>query len=228
MSDPVRIAAAVEGPTDAIALEAILSAVFPDVELEFQTLQPEGSRAFGSTGHGWAGVYRWARQAVREGGGAISGCSVLEHHDVLIVQVDADVAHTTYWRASIRDAPRDDLPCDRPCPPASATTNALQAVILGWLGEAACPQGVVLCTPSKSIDTWVLAAVCPDNHVVQRADWECNLKPAGQLGALPKAIRFEKNVGDYRRRRDTIEKGGVPLLPDCPRPKGSKLIFGPR
>ena len=48
MSDPLRIAAAVEGPTDVIVLEAILCALLPGVEFEFQTLQPEGSAAFGT------------------------------------------------------------------------------------------------------------------------------------------------------------------------------------
>ena len=211
MSSGLHIAVAVEGQTDVIALEAILSAVFPDADLELQTLQPEGSVAFGSeflldTGYGWGGVYRWIGQAAMEGDGSISGCSVLDHHDLLIVQVDADVAHTTYHSANINNAPLDDLPCNQACPPASATTNALQAVVLNWLGEAACPEGVVLCTPSKSIDTWVLAAVCPESPVVQRDDWECNLNPTGQLGALPKAVRFRKNVKDYRRRQKIIEE----------------------
>ena len=209
MSSAVRIAAAVEGATDAVALEAILSAVFPDSELEFQTLQPEGSLAFGSnsfsgTGYGWSGVYRWIGQAIEETDGSISGCSVLDQHDLLVIQVDADVAHTTYRSANINDAPRDDLPCDQPCPPAAATTSALQAAILNWLGEDACPEGVVLCIPSKSIDTWVLAAVCPENRVVRRQDWECNLNPAGQLNALPKPVRFGKNVVDYRARQHKV------------------------
>ena len=200
-----------EGPTDAIAPEAVLSAVFPDAELEFQTLQPEGSVAFGlklftDTGYGWGGVYRLISQAVQEGDGSISGCSVLDYHDLLVVQVDADVAHTTYRSANISDATRNDLPCDQECPPASATTNALQAVVLDWLGEDACPEEVVLCTPSKSIDTWVLAAVCPENREVRRDDWECNLNPAGQLSALPKAVRFGKNVVDYRNRRDIVSE----------------------
>ena len=48
MSEPLRIAAAVEGKTDAIVLEAILKALLPDTDFKFQTLQPEGSVAFGS------------------------------------------------------------------------------------------------------------------------------------------------------------------------------------
>lgn len=68
MYEPLRIAAAVEGPTDAILIEAIIHGIFQDVEFELQTLQPEGSVAFGAssfsrTGVGWVGIYRWSRQA---------------------------------------------------------------------------------------------------------------------------------------------------------------------
>lgn len=86
MSEPLRIAVAVEGPTDAIVIQAILQALLPDTEFEFHTLQPEGSIAFDSapstrTGVGWVGVYRWSRQAVSEGGGSVSGSSALLNHD---------------------------------------------------------------------------------------------------------------------------------------------------
>ena len=155
MSEPVRVAVAVEGPTDAIVLEAILMAVVPGGEFVLQTLQPEGSAAFGAasfgrTGAGWAGVYRWSRQAVTEGGGSASGSSVLSNHDVVIVQVDADVASETYANGNIRDAPHDDLPCEEPCPPPHHTTDALRDVLLNWLGERECPRRIVLCTPFMS------------------------------------------------------------------------------
>ena len=41
MSEPLRIAVAVEGPTDAIVIGAILDGLLPDTDFEFQTLQPE-------------------------------------------------------------------------------------------------------------------------------------------------------------------------------------------
>ena len=211
MSEPLRIAAAVEGPTDAIVLQAILRALLPDdADFVFQTLQPEASEAFGSAsfgtmGAGWAGVYRWSRQAAREGGGSVSGSSALSHHDVLIVHVDADVASETYASGNIRDAPCDDLPCEKPCPPPNGTTNALRAVVLDWLGERGCPPRIVLCTPSKSIEAWVLAAVWPDNRMVRRGDWECRPNPEGQLAALPIHRRFRKRPDDYRRWQGEIE-----------------------
>ena len=211
MSEPIRIAVAVEGPTDAIVLQAILKALLRNIEFQLQTLQPEGSVAFGSapfgrTGAGWAGVYRWSRQAVVEGGGSVSGASVVLNHDMLIVQVDADVAGETYANGNIRNAPHDDLPCEAPCPPPDRTTNALRGVILNWLGERECPQRIVLCTPSKSIEAWELAAVWPDNDVIRRGDWECHSRPEGQLGALPRATRFRKRPDDYRRKQGEIEE----------------------
>ena len=211
MSEPLRVAAAVEGPTDAIVLQAILRALLPDKDFEFLTLQPEGSVAFdsapsGITGTGWVGVYRWSRQSACEGGGSVSGSSALLHHDVLIVHVDADVAGKTYASGSIRDAPCEDLPCEEPCPPPDRTTNALRAVVLNWLGEHECPPRIVLCTPSKSIEAWVLAAVWPENDVVRRDDWECRRNPEGQLGALPSRRRFEKCPEDYLLKQSEIEK----------------------
>ena len=211
MSESLRIAAAVEGPTDAIVLEAVLKALLPDTEFVLQTLQPEGSVAFGSasfsgTRAGWVGVYRWSRQSAREGGGSVSGSSALSNHDVLIVHVDADVAGKTYASGNIRDASRQDLPCEAPCPPPDETTNALRAVVLNWLGELGHPPRVVLCTPSKSIEAWVLAAVWPEGNVVRRDDWECHPNPERQLAALPMHRRFRKRPDDYRRKQGDMEK----------------------
>ena len=210
MSEPLRVAVAVEGPTDAIALRAILNALLPDVE--FVRLQPEASRAFDSspssgTGAGWGGVYRWCRQAASEGSGSVSSSSILVNHDVLVVHVDADVASKTYSSASIRDAPHQDLPCEEPCPPPSRTTDALRKVVLNWLGESNTPPGVILSTPSKKIEAWVVAAVWPNNRLVQQPDWECRSNPEDQLAQLPKGRRFEKHEDDYRRVEKEIQNG---------------------
>ena len=212
MSDPLRVAVAVEGPTDAIVLEAILNALLPNTEFVLQTLQPEGSLAFDAvpsrgTGVGWVDVYRWCRQSVSEGGGSVSGSLAMLHHDVLIVQVDADVASKTYSSGNIRDAPRQDLPCDQRCPPPGRTTDALRKVVLNWLGESNTHPLVVLSTPSKNIEAWVLAAVWPDNDLVQQDDWECRHNPEHQLAALPRTRRFRKTQDDYRRKQKDIQNG---------------------
>ena len=206
-------AAVVEGPTDAIVLQSVLRAVLPDsTDFVFQTLQPDGSAAFGAasftgTGVGWGGVYRWCRQSAREGGGSVSGSSAPTYHDLLIVHVDADVAGSRYSDGNIQDAPLDDLPCEEPCPPPEHTTNALRAVVLNWLGEHHRPPRIVLCTPSKSTEAWVVAAVWPGNSQVLRADWECRRNPEGQLAALPRRRRFRKSPSDYRQRSAELTEG---------------------
>ncbi len=123
---------------------------------------------------------------------------------MLVVHVDADVAEKKYTDGSIRDAEYEDLPCVAPCPPPERTTNALRSVVLNWLGEPVCPPRIVLCTPSKNIEAWLLAAVWPDNNVIRRGNWECRSSPEHQLRALPKARRFERTPDDYKARQGRL------------------------
>ena len=207
MSEPLRIAMVVEGPTDFIVLDAAISSLLPNREIEFQSLQPEFSATFqvqpGPTGLGWPGVYRWCGQARSEGQGRVSGSSLFTFHQVLVVQVDADVAGTTYRSGWIDDL-TGDLPCEKPCPPPSATTDALRRVVLRWLGEPDLPVRCVLCTPSKSIETWVMAALFPANKEVAKKSWECRANPEAQFGTLPKAGRIRKDPEDYKSKRRDI------------------------
>ena len=106
---------------------------------------------------------------------------LFETFDVVIVQVDADVAGKTYGDDQrITHAP-GDLPCERPCPPASDSTDSLRTVMLGWMGEANVPPKIALCTPSKSLETWILAALFPENQFCTGPDLECRRNPETQL-----------------------------------------------
>ena len=204
MSDPLRVAMAVEGPTDEIVLRAAIRSLLPDRELIFQRLQPEFSVAFndwrGETGLGWSGVYHWCHQTADQGDGRLSEASLFNFHDLLVAQVDADVAGMTYEKGKIDDKTKD-LPCKKACPPASDTTDALRSVVLRWMGEKQTPNRVVLCTPSKSLETWVMAALFPRNGVFAKKGWECYENPKAQLGQQPKANRIKKCVGDYDAKR---------------------------
>ncbi|MCY4331361.1 MAG: hypothetical protein OXC96_02395 [Cyanobacteria bacterium MAG CAR1_bin_15] len=213
MSEPLRIAVVVEGPTDSIVLEAIVRSLLAGAEFEFDTLQPaEDSAVFGANfrlhGPGWGGVYRWSRQATEKGDGSLSSFSKLSPSkwDLLIIHVDADVADKTYASTGIQSPPQNDLPCAKPCPPSHHTTDALRKVLLGWLGEESCPPQTILCTPSKTMDAWVLTAIFPDNAIFQQQNWECHPDPAGQLKALPQGQRFSKKIRDYRERNQEISQ----------------------
>lgn len=207
MSETLRIGFAVEGITDFVMLEAAVAAILPDHDLETVRLQPEVSDAFeaiaGTTGFGWPGIYRWCREAVEKGGGSISGGPVLESFDVVIVQLDADVASATYAQGHIEDL-TGDLPCEHSCPPPENTTNALRQVLLRWLGETYEPKKLAICMPSKSLETWILAGLYPLDIVVKSCVLECRAYPERLLSTKPLQERLvsgkHKNFEMYRKR----------------------------
>ena len=222
MSDVLRIGFAVEGSTDLVMLEAAVAAILPEYELETVRLQPEVSDSFvaiaGTTGFGWPGVYRWCREAVEKGGGSISGGPVLESYDAVVLQLDADVAGATYAQGHIDD-PTGDLPCEKPCPPPEATTDALRLVLLRWLGEASEPKKLAICMPSKSLEAWILAGLYPTDAVVKSGAVECRLKPERLLSGKPSKGRMvsgtHKDFDMYRNRASEFAQKWASLEKKC-------------
>lgn len=200
MSEPVlTVGIVAEGPSDYYIIVAALRAIFKgQYRLVPQLLQPEQSVVFAGTGDagplggGWKGVGKWCLQAARRGGGRLRDGVLL--FDVLIVHIDADVA----GEQSEAGSSLPGLPCERLCPPADATTNALRAVLLSWMGESSIPERLVFCTPSKSTEAWVLAAFFESDGEMKRLGPECHPKPEVRLAQQPKAKRFGK--ADYREK----------------------------
>jgi hypothetical protein len=213
MSRALRLALVGEGPTDAIVVEAALRAILADRPFVLTQLQPEQSIAFGPLGGGWGGVYRWCKQAARQAGGQLGQFRLLDHFDLLILQLDADVADLQYQDANVvPDAEDAQLPCALGCPPVEATTNALRAVLLTWCGEREVPPRTVLCTPSKNTDTWLVAALFPNDQAVQAAQpFECHPLPAGRLAQQPKARRLRKTQAAYRENTAKLTDGWAGL-----------------
>lgn len=174
-------------------------------------LQPEYSHAFvpveTGMGLGWAGVYRWCRQASEQQGASFQQNSVFQFHDILVVHLDADVAGLRYSSAHLED-PSQDLPCEKPCPPPIDTTNALRKVVLRWMGERVCPPRTVFCMPSKCLETWILAGLYPDDRDVRSGGLECKAEIVSALSGKPASGRlvrrkgrgYDKDVHRYRRR----------------------------
>ena len=202
MSDRVRIAWVAEGPTDRIVIEAAIRSMLGGRPFVLHQIQPEQSAAFGRTGAGWGGVYRWCKGARQRGGGRLSSDALAYFdRDLLILQLDAEVADEVYANANIvPDQSDGTLPCARHCPPPSDTTDSLRTVLLGWCGETAVPPQTVVCTPSKDMETWVVAAVFPDDFLMKSGNPECWAKPERRLGQQPKSRRFRKCERDYKAR----------------------------
>lgn len=209
MSESLRIALIAEGPTDHIVLEAALNSILSDRSYVLNLLQPETCQSFeneltfGTTGSGWGGVYAWCHQAVARSG-HIEEDPLFIGHDVLIIHLDADVANQTYEMANISETIKD-LPCAMLCPPPNSTTDQLRNVVLRWIGQSRLPQRVVFCTPSKSMEAWVMKALFPHDREARKRNWECYPKPARRLGQQTVEKRIQKSVRDYENNKKEIE-----------------------
>lgn len=182
-----------EGDTDFVVLDAALSAVYG--EHTATMIQPEKSlfagRAYTEMGSGWRGVKKWCEQARDEFGGLKQrlGVMLVGGADALIIHVDADIA--------------DHLDCRHPCPPASDTADAVRSHVLRWGGEKELPDGVVLCVPAQSTETWVIAALDPGSLFVA-GDVECKDAEAYLCGRKgPKLVARKSGKGHKGYRKHT-------------------------
>lgn len=177
MSD-LRVGLVAEGKTDLIIIEAALKSIFDNRTFTLTLLQPETSDSFGGCGPlggGWSGVYKWCQQLVSMQE-PVAGNSSLSGFDLILLHVDADVAGKDYPSANINNG-LDDLPCQRPCPPAAASVDILRKVITRWLdlptGELP-PTRWVFCNPSMCSEAWLVAALYRDSETGVMVEIECN------------------------------------------------------
>jgi hypothetical protein len=218
MSERLWIALVGEGPTDKIVIEAAIANLLGARPFVLKQLQPEESKAFGKTGAGWPGVYKWCHQAATNFGGQLRNHILFERFRLLVLHLDADVASEHYSDAGIDDLV-NDLPCAQPCPPPEQTTNALRVILLRWAGERDTPPRTVLCTPSKSSETWVLCALYPTNRAVASENVECNESIEGVLQGMPAATRLisggRKHVDRYMDRAPEITSAWPAVRARC-------------
>ena len=209
MSEPLRIGLVAEGITDKLVIESAIESLLKGRSFILRLLQPEESLPLGlelpsvSHGNGWGGVYLWCQGVKERNDGRLDGDILFSQYDILVIHLDADVAGKRYSDCGIQDE-SSDLPCEEACPPPSASTDRLRTVMLRWIGEDTNPRNVVLCTPSKSCETWVIAALFPDDAVMARQGWECHPKPESRLGTKPKANRVTKSKVGYESIQNRI------------------------
>lgn len=213
MSDPLRIALVAEGPTDKIVVQAAIAQMLGERSFVLRQLQPEESLAFGPLGTGWPGVYHWCQQAAKRAGGLLRNDPLFATYDVLVLHLDADVADKNYEEAGIKQV-AEDLPCAEPCPPPWSTTNRLRKVLLRWAGEDETPLRTVLCTPSKSTEAWILAALYSRDRAVIGGGLECWANPEARLGQQPKASRIQKTIPHYQGLAPNFQQAW-PTVSNC-------------
>ncbi len=146
-----RVAALVcEGQTDVPILRAILMSLWPDIG-EVRYLQPEldeTDRAKGAAG--WTQVKRWCEthaDRLRD----VLDPDVGDPIDLLLVAIDVDIA----LDAGIVDPPQDV---------GSYEAGRLRDVVTSWLLTETLrklPEAVIICTPVRAVEAWVIAALFP-------------------------------------------------------------------
>jgi hypothetical protein len=199
MSD-LRIALIAEGPTDYVIFEAALRSILTR-PFTLILLQPEATRP--DLGGGWGGVMKWCRELRTRGGESIADDPPLQLYDLIILHIDADVAHKSYsdyGREFAREAHEmglGALPCALPCPPPGATVDKLIAVVLSWLDMSEVGMKTALCVPSKSIEAWLAVSVFPDHRALLEEEIECALDLESRLAQLPKSQRIRKSKREY-------------------------------
>ncbi len=235
MSSVTRIALVAEGITDHVVLHAAIRSMLGGRPFALKLLQPEGSVAFtgggnaGLLGGGWPGVYKWCAQA-SDRSGSLRNDPLFMNYDLLLLHLDADVASENPGNGNPSHPLAQDLPCVQPCPPATDTTNSLRQLMLSWVGETATPQKTVLCTPSKSTESWVMAMFFPGDREMAKKGWECHPKPENRLAQQPLNQRFAKREEDYKERYSAmVEKwpAVVAQLPEAERFRDDLLAAMP-
>lgn len=223
MSDPLRIALVAEGPTDTIVIQAALEAIINSHEADFilTQLQPSNSDELGGSsdatqitpGGGWHGVYKWCHETA----GMMQGvqATILNipkfEHDYLIIHLDVDVSRASYSKANIIPFPTDStLPCNKPCPPASTSADALREVITSWLCPVVIDERIVFCLPADNIETWCVAA-CKPSEVLNNKKRECH-----KITWRADSRSVPKTPSSYRQKSSLLKTGWLNAENLCP------------
>ncbi len=211
----LRIGLVAEGVTDQIVIEAALSAILPE-PFVLQLLQPEATRP--ELGGGWCGVLKWCLEFRARGLARLEDDPTLELFDLIVLHLDADVADGVYDHcgAGIEAlaAGLGSLPCAEPCPPPGDTVDALEMVLLTWLGVAGTGPRTLLCFPSKSIESWLATVLLPSSRALLD-DVECTPKLDVMLARLPLAQRVKKKQRDYNKHARKIREAWADVCMQC-------------
>ena len=215
-----RVAMICEGPADRAILEAVLDHYLEDYEL-LPIQPPKGALGgnAGPFGGGWKGVQAWCVSEVSADRRRWS--ALRQNTDLLIVQVDADVAAESENNRA------------RPCPPPTDGADEVRALIFEWLDVQALPDQVVLCVPSMASETWALVALLPDHEANVSCDpvlnegqcIECRTDIKSILRARSKNVgaklvtqkqgKLKNHAPAYRRVQDRITQGWQGVVASC-------------
>ncbi len=181
-----------EGTSDKIIIEALIGHLVPG-EHVFLSLQPLRDIAEkGDPSNGWKGVRQWCFENLAQTGLTLDEFLSTEEGrpiDLLIIHLDAGVA----WERDLQEG--IEPPFDAPdaatlCAPIGNADAHLRRIAARWLNasEPLSPK-LVFAIPAEDMETWVFAALFPDDPLCAAMDFECfhasHQRPGFKL-SLPK------------------------------------------
>lgn len=184
-----RIALVCEGPADREIIKAVLDYYLDDyLPMDIQPPKGRIGGDAGPFGGGWKGVRYWCQKEVKAQGG-FNHTAILENADLLIIQVDADVA-------ADKENGRNSA-----CPPPTNSTDNVRGLILQWLGINKLPAKVITCIPCMASETWAFVALWPSDKILV----SCNLP-----GATDTCVECRTDIKSLLNRKSP--KGGNKLV----------------
>lgn len=193
-----------EGPTDFDVITHIIMKVIPGNH-KFLPIQPDLSETKGLGGqvdtkhsNGWKGVFSWceASSSIMSIYEFLSNSNI----DILIVQVDADIA---------RDA---EVNCAKPCPQAEDTVIEIENIIKHKLNINSFDNNIICCVPSDSTEAWILTVLDSDKkYHGEKRYIECTREPDEILSKPPfRAIR--RKEGKPKKNQVKYREELVPII----------------
>jgi hypothetical protein len=206
----LRVGLVAEGRSDFLVLEQVMKKV--QANIECVEVHPNHIPILG-LGNGWKGVRGWCRRYGAQLELFMSGFADKPLH-ILVIHADCSMA--------------DKEGAEHPCPAASTTATALVEVITKtWLNRHPLPDFVVIATPSKSSDAWVIATFDPPYSNL--VDLECD-KGAEDEFVRRKLLKRKdgkpkKHIPTYRRLAERIDTGIDLVYAHCPQAEAFRTNF---
>lgn len=210
-----------EGAIDQYILGIILQDISfsMDVDFEIRSIQPKYDAINDQWENGgWGLIYAWCKDVIKKHGSLekfITDTGI----DLLVLQIDADVMYMKYTDCpSVAVEPSDyPIPISAPCPKVACSIpchviEEVPKLLNSWFRSASMPECVVLCTPSKSLDAWVVATmpmadfksdrIDPNLITILNSKLECTPNPEQ---CFDYSDKIGKSLKSYRNYKKTIQ-----------------------
>ena len=92
-------------------------------------------------------------------------------------------------------------------------TATLREVMLGWLGTESEPPHVVLCTPSKNLETWVLVGLFPDEKPKRGVECAWGLEQKLRKHGLMRGK--QKLIDEYKKHTRALQDAWPDVTKQC-------------